>query len=576
MTPAGADLPKFDRTDSELTPKGAHEFPPGYFPVCQELIVATCTMADVDARQVSLLQSVSLTELGARIKAARLAAGMTQTQLGAPEVTVSYVSRIESGRRRPDPRVLDAFAGRLGVPVEALLAGPPVADEQESRLSVDFVALALELGDAADALSQAERLLADRDVPATFAERLQLLRGRALEMLGRLDEAVQAYEELLAAYPAGEFALGCGIALSRCYREWGDLGRAISVGEKLLATVADRGLAGGDEAIQLTVTVAAAYHERGDVGHAVRLCRQAIAVAEESGSPRSRAAAYWNASMMELQAGEVNGAVALASKALALLGGYADARNLARLRSQLGIMQMQLDPPELDDAVANLSAAAQQMALSDAGQIDQLRNDLALAEAALMTGDVVRARDMAAGVFEQVPPDAPLLAADARTLQGQAAAAAGDVTAAAELFKHAVHLLTGVGADRGPQRSSGWSWPRCSSRWARTRLHVRPTEVLRRQPAFGCVRDLLVSTWVERRRVRRIPPLPARATLCGQQHQWPLVATTLLGAASAWALTTTAVVRPVATIRAVRVRAMRFMGGPLQSWFHGSIAVVWA
>ncbi|MGZ8737301.1 MAG: helix-turn-helix domain-containing protein, partial [Nocardioides sp.] len=134
----------------------------------------------MDARQVSLLQSVSLTELGARIKAARLAAGMTQTQLGAPEATVSYVSRIESGRRRPDPRVLDAFAGRLGVPVAELLAGPPAVDDQESRLSVDFVALSLELGDAADALSQAERLLADPDVAAAFGERLQFLRGRAL------------------------------------------------------------------------------------------------------------------------------------------------------------------------------------------------------------------------------------------------------------------------------------------------------------------------------------------------------------------------------------------------------------
>jgi transcriptional regulator with XRE-family HTH domain len=411
-------------------------------------------MADVDAPQVSLLQSVSLTELGARIKAARLAAGLTQTQLGAPEATVSYVSRIESGRRRPDPRVLDAFADRLGVPVAELLAGPPAVDDQESRLSVDFVALSLELGDAADALAHAERLLADPDVAAGFGERLQFLRGRALEMLGRLDDAVQAYEDLLATHPGGEFALGCGMALSRCYREWGDLGRAISVGEQLLATVADRGLAGCDEAIQLTVTVAAAYHQRGDSVHAVRLCREAIAVAERSGSPRSRASAYWNASIMELEAGAVSGAVALASKALALLGEGTDSRNLARLRSELGIMQMQLDPPELDDAVANLSAAAEAMALSDAGRIDRLRNDLALAEAALIGGDIERGRQLATEVLEQAPPDAPMLAADARTLQGQAAAADGDGAAAALLFKQAVHLLTGVGADR----AAGQRW----------------------------------------------------------------------------------------------------------------------
>ena len=262
-------------------------------------------MADVEARQVSLLQSVSLTELGARIKAARLAAGLTQTQLGAPEVTVSYVSRIESGRRRPDPRVLDAFAARLGVGVQELLDGPAVPDSQETRLAVDFVALSLELGDAADALAQAERLLADADVPVAYGERLQFLRGRALEALGRLDDAVDAYEDLLAKHPAGELALSSGIALSRCHRELGDLGRAISVGESLLASVAERGLTGGDEAIQLTVTVAAAYHQRGDTSYAVRLCRRAIIAAEQSGSARSRAAAYWNASIMELESGAV-------------------------------------------------------------------------------------------------------------------------------------------------------------------------------------------------------------------------------------------------------------------------------
>lgn len=405
-------------------------------------------MADVEARQVSLLQSVSLTELGARIKAARLAAGLTQTQLGAPEVTVSYVSRIESGRRRPDPRVLDAFAARLGVGVQELLDGPPVPNEQESRLAVDFVALALELGDAADALAQAERLLADADVPASFAERLGLLRGRALEALGRLDDAVDAYEDLLATHPVGELALSSGIALSRCYRERGDLIRAIHVGEKLLAHAAERGLAGCDETIQLTVTIAAAYHQRGDSDYAVHLCREAIALAEQVGSPRGRAAAYWNASILEMEAGAVGGAVALASKALALLAEGSDNRNLGRLRSQLGIMQLQLEPPQLEEALANLSIAGQQMAQSSAGRIDRLRNDVALARATLMNGDVALAEGIAADVFEQSQLDAPTLAADARALQGLAALSGGDSATAASMFKHAVHILTGVGADR--------------------------------------------------------------------------------------------------------------------------------
>lgn len=422
--------------------------------ICQQTRLAPCTMSWVDARQVSLLQSVPLSELGARVRAARVAAGLTQTELGGADATVSYVSRIESGSRRPDPRVLEAFAGRLGVAVEELLSDPVSEDERTALLAVDYVELSLELGEAQDALTQADRLLADQDTPGYLRERVMFLRGRALEALGRLEDATDAFERLRAAYPEGGLALQCAMALSRCYREAGDLGRAISAGETALEAYAARGLAGGDEAIQLTVTVAAAYHERGDVAYAVRLCREAVALAEKSGSPRSRASAYWNASVMELEKGAVGPAVAMASKALALLGEEMEHHRLAVLRSMLGIMQLQLDPPQLAEATSNLTAARDQMAHSAVGLVDRLRNELALAEAALLGDDVRTAGELAAAVFEAARGSAPLVAADARALQGQAAAANGDVALAAELYKDAVRLMTGAGADR----SAGELW----------------------------------------------------------------------------------------------------------------------
>lgn len=411
-------------------------------------------MSQVDARQVSLLQSVPLSELGARIRAARVAAGLTQTELGGADATVSYVSRIESGNRRPDPRVLEAFATRLGVTLEELLSDPVSEDERTALLAVDYVELSLELGEAEDALAQADRLLADADTPGYLRERVMFLRGRALEALGRLEDATDAFERVRTAYPEGGLALQCAMALSRCYREAGDLGRAISAGETALAAYAERGLAGGDEAVQLTVTVAAAYHERGDVAYAVRLCREAVAVAEESGSPRSRASAYWNASVMELEKGAVAAAVTMASKALSMLGEDVDARSLARLRLQLGMMQLQLDPPELAEAKANLLAAREQLAHSGAGHVDRLRNEAALADAALMEGDPATARELAAAVYDEARTVAPMVAAQARSVEGQAAAAQGDVDLAAALYKEAVHCLIGMGADR----SAGDLW----------------------------------------------------------------------------------------------------------------------
>ena len=55
---------------------------------------------------------------------------------------------------------------------------------------------------------------------------------------------------------------------------------------------------------------------------------------------------------------------------------------------------------------------------------------------------------MSASVHERVFQIAPLAAADAKAIEGQAAAAAGDALAARLCYQAAVMHLTGVGADR--------------------------------------------------------------------------------------------------------------------------------
>ena len=404
----------------------------------------------MDPRQADQLQSIDPVVLGRRVRVARLAAGMTQSQLGGDDATVSYVSRIESGQRRPDGRLLVKLAARLDLTVESLLARPGDDHEAVLRIEIDFSELSLETGEAFAALQRLDVALSARldQAPRELTLRARVLRARALEALGEIDESVAAWEGLLAEDPHGTHALTCGIALSRCYREAGDLGRAISVGEGLLLDLSERGLGGSDEAVQLAVTVAAAYFHRGDMHYAVRLCKEAIRAAESTGSARARASAYWNASVMEHEQGLVAAAVPLAEKALALLGASRDDRNLARLRSQLGIMQIQLDPPALDEAARNLHDAEAAMIGSSASVVDMVRNRIAIARAQLMGGEAGFARDTAHQSYLATKEVAPALAADALALEGQAAAAEGDDDAARALYKEAVFLLTGVGADR--------------------------------------------------------------------------------------------------------------------------------
>jgi transcriptional regulator with XRE-family HTH domain len=408
------------------------------------------TMTRMEVRHVDLLRSIDPADLGRRLRAARVAKGLTQGDLAGAEVSVGYISRIESGQRRPHAKVLAALAARLGVTVDQLLVGVATRDLDRIRLALDFAELALESGEPLEAEARsAEALsLATSSSLADLTDRARFLHARALEALGRLDAAIMELEALAAGTTSDLVRVHAGIALCRCYRESADLTKAVEAGEEILGQLVGTPLEQTDEAVQLAVTLAAAYFERGDSGHAVRVCRAALTKAEALGSSTARASAYWNASMMEAERGAIAEAVPLAERALALLGEGRDVRNLARLRTELGTMLLRLDPPDVAEAQRSLEQAAEELAWSSASPVDVARNDLALARALFLTGKVDAAGELSARVRSAIGDQAPLVAADASALQGQVMAAQGDLTGAAQCFQQAVHALTGVGADR--------------------------------------------------------------------------------------------------------------------------------
>ena len=402
----------------------------------------------MDAQQADLLRDIDPAVLGQRLRAVRLAKDMTQGELAGNDVSIGYVSRIESGQRRPNLSVLADLASRLDVPVEQLLRGIAPRQFDELRLTLDFAELSLESGQPQEAAVRAAEVQTKASAAGLhdMAERAHYLHARAMEDQGRIDDAIIELEALVAQ-ANGYWRLKAGISLSRCFRDSGDLTRAIETGEGILEHLDDTGLDNSDEAVQLAVTLAAAFFERGDVGQAVRVCRKAVTKAETLGSPTARASAYWNASMIEAERGAIAEAVPLAERALALLGEGNDARNLARLRTQLGAMQLRLDPPELHEALLNLERAAEELAWASAAPVDLARNDLALARVHFLAGDADPARLMCERVYA-VTEQAPLLAADARALEGQALAAQGDTEGAAAAYREAVLILTRIGADR--------------------------------------------------------------------------------------------------------------------------------
>jgi tetratricopeptide (TPR) repeat protein len=162
----------------------------------------------------------------------------------------------------------------------------------------------------------------------------------------------------------------------------------------------------------------------------------------------ARASAYWNASVMQANRGDVAAAVPLAERALALLSEGQDSRNLARLRTEVGRLQLELDPPDLAEARHNLEQAAAEMEWSSATPVDRAWTLLGLARVSFLSGDLAESRELIALVQTTAGGNAPLAEAEALTLEGRTLAAEGSTDLAALAYQRAVHRLSAIGADQ--------------------------------------------------------------------------------------------------------------------------------
>ena len=70
--------------------------------------------------------------VGEKLRAARVALHYTQSQLAAPDFSVSYISAIERGQIHPSLRALEILAGRLGLTSTQLLPNRSSSDDHQS------------------------------------------------------------------------------------------------------------------------------------------------------------------------------------------------------------------------------------------------------------------------------------------------------------------------------------------------------------------------------------------------------------------------------------------------------------
>jgi tetratricopeptide (TPR) repeat protein len=384
-------------------------------------------------------------ELAARIRDLREQAGLTRTALARPRYTVSYVSQIEAGRRKPSPEALGYFASRLGVTPGFLATGIPEGLEESLRYQVEEARRTLREGHAEDAHGTILPVIgqAEQYGMARLRSEARVVEGDALVGSGKLREAIDAYEDALEGdLPERDAGLATA-ALARAYRGMGDLTYAADVVDTFLSRRERPPL---DPAVvsELQATLVSIYFERGDVLRAERTARRALASADEKASLDVRAGAYWNASRVLAEARRYDEALDLATRARILMEQLDDRRSVARLHNAYGFICLEAEPPRTEEAAHHLDRAEALLrevgAPGDIAYVETERARLALLEG--RPEEAARHAGQAAAAFGHDP----LELARALYTQGRALATMGRLDEARGTLRRAAVLFGEIGA----------------------------------------------------------------------------------------------------------------------------------
>ena len=307
-----------------------------------------------------------------RMRNLRAGAGLTKTSLARPKYTVSFVSQIEAGRRRPSPEALEFFAKQLGVSAQYLATGVPEDLERDLRFRLQEAEHSLLQDEAAAA---AETLLSIRARAAEYG--LEAIKQRALVLLGearvrqgKTHEAIELLEEARGGDLSDHDEGSAVWALARAYRALGDLAYAVDVVESFLRK-GERGPLDPTVAAQLQSVLVSIYFERGDITRASRAAERAVAAAKQGASTEIRAEAFWHASRVLAEAKRWDEALDYANRARALMEELEDRRSMGQVHTAYAFICLETDPPRIEEAREHLLDA--ERILSDAGS----RGDLA-------------------------------------------------------------------------------------------------------------------------------------------------------------------------------------------------------
>jgi len=399
--------------------------------------------------------------IGDRVRGLRLSRRMSQAQLAGPDLSDSYVSLIESGKRTPTPVVARLLAERLGCTTEFLLHGIEPRQRIDTELGLRHAELELYHGDpvvAADRFGDIVKAAGDDN--AMLAAHARLGRARALDAQGRTGRAVEAYERLrreAAAHPERLADLPLTVALCRCYQRAGDMLRARDLGAHALSQVERLGFVHGEIAVELALAL---VETQTGLPYVERVL---AASGVPSASDRSAEALdLWQASVTAADGEDSALAVQLADDALAAGRSARMAIRCARIAVQWArLTAAGPEGADLDRANELVLSASHVLAGFPAERLEHARSLVALSRVRLRTGEADGALSAAGEALDVLADSRGTTAADAHLVLAEVALARSEDAAAP--LQRAEDLLNA--RSEAPDRETAQTWRQLGDLW---------------------------------------------------------------------------------------------------------------
>lgn len=387
--------------------------------------------------------------LGQRVRAARKALGLSQSQLAGAELTKGFISQLESGLVRPSIKSLQLIASRLGRSVDYFLADATIPAAKRIGYHLYAAVAAAESERWEDAEREAQTGLA---LEPSGRERATFMRVQAAAALEREDtksafDIVAEAVELLALPADADEMAELLFVRGNAYMTLGQLDAAAESFERSRSVLEKHEVLEPRLRARALVAAATCYRRLKRTAHAATTYERALAISTRTEETVLAARSYMGLAASLYDSGELDGAIVNYERALDLFVRASDARfELSALRS---LADMHLEQGDLAEA-----SALAERAIRRAEQVGEAgwaaAAQVVLASAALIGGradEALRLGTEAAEILDPVKDG--LHRGGALRVIGASREALGDRTGADEAYRAGIEAYRSLGHQAG-------------------------------------------------------------------------------------------------------------------------------